>query len=140
MSNATETNILKLIFTVVEWANIAVNTGSSPLTSIYVGLHTGDPGEAGSMSTSEAAYGSYSRVGVARTTGGWTVTGDHVNPVADITFAQAASGTESETYCSFGKSGSGAAEILFSGAVTPYIPVATGVTPRLTTATQITLD
>lgn len=41
--------------------------------SLYVSLHTADPGVAGDQSTNEATYTSYARVAVARTTGGWTI-------------------------------------------------------------------
>ncbi len=41
---------------------IADNAATSPITNLYVSLHTGDPGEAGDQTTSEAAYTSYARV------------------------------------------------------------------------------
>lgn len=141
MSNATENAIQLLIFNATTWANYAINATSSPETNIVCALHTADPGDAGSQSTSEAAYTSYARVNVARTSGGWTVTNDSVSPVASIDFpASGASGT-TITHFSTGKSGGGASAILYSGTVTPNIAIgAAGITPRLTTATAITLD
>jgi hypothetical protein len=44
------------------------------------------------------------------------------------------------THFSTGKTGGGAAAILFSGTVTPNIVVGNGVTPQLSTATNMTLD
>jgi hypothetical protein len=44
------------------------------------------------------------------------------------------------TNFSTGKSGGGAAPILFSGTVTPNIVTGNAITPHLTTATAITLD
>lgn len=140
ISNTTETAILALIFNATAWANYADNAAGTPQTNVHVALHTGDPGEAGTMSTSEAAYTSYARVNVARTSGGWTVTGGSVSPVANIDFPAASGGSETETHFSTGKTGGGATAILWSGTVTPNIAVSTGVTPRLTTATTITLD
>lgn len=140
ISNTTETAILALIFNATAWANYADNAATTPQTNVHVALHTADPGENGTMSTTEAAYGSYARVNVARTSGGWTVSGSSVSPVANIDFPQASSGSETETHFSTGKTGGGAAAILWSGTVTPNIAVATGVTPRLTTASTITLD
>jgi len=140
ISNTTETAILDLIFTAVAWANYADNAATSPQTNIHCALHTADPGDTGTMSTSEAAYTSYARVNVARTTAGWTTTGGSVSPDAEIAFPAATGGSETETYFSTGKTGGGAAAILFSGTVTPNIAVASGVTPKLTTATTITLD
>lgn len=140
ISNTTENAILLLIFNATTWANYAIDATSSPQTNVHVATHTADPGETGTMSTSESAYGSYARVNVARTSGGWTVTNNSVSPASTISMVAAASGTETITYFSTGKTGGGATAILFSGTVTPNIAVATGVTPQLTTATAITLD
>ena len=139
-SNTTETAIMSLIFTATAWANYADNAASSPQTNIAVSLHTADPGEAGTMSTSEAAYTSYARQSVARSGSGWTVTNNSVSPVANIDFPAATGGTETITHGSAGKTGGGAAVILMSGAVTPNISVVSGVTPRITTASAFTID
>jgi hypothetical protein len=140
MSNTSETDFLKLIFNATTWANYAINATASPETNIVVGLHSADPGEAGTMATSEVAYTSYARVNVLRTTGGWTVTGGSVSPVADISFPSGTGGGESATYFSAGKSGGGAAAILVSGAISPPITTGSGITPRLTTSTVVTID
>ncbi len=137
--NTFENDLLKLIFNATAIANIADNAASAPLTNIQWGLQTADPGEAGSQNTSEAAYGSYARVNVARTTGGHTVTANSVSPVANVDFPQATSGSETESFFHTGTA-AGAGKILYSGTVTPNITVSTGVTPRLTTASTITED
>lgn len=67
-SNAAETGIMKLLFQAVAWANIADNTATSPDTNISMALHTADPGEAGTQSTSEATYTSYARAGSGSST------------------------------------------------------------------------
>jgi len=139
-SNATETALMSLIFLATGWSGYADNTATSPETNIIVGLHTADPGEAGTMATSECAYGSYARQSVARSGSGWAVTGGSVSPVANIDFVAATSGTETVTHGSAGKSGGGASAILMSGAVTPNISVVIGVTPRFTTASAFTVD
>lgn len=140
ISNTTETALLNLIFTATAWGNYADNAGTSPQTNVAIGLHTADPGDAGDMSTSEATYTSYARASVARTSGGWTVSGGSVSPAANIDFAAGTGGSGTVTHFSTGKTGGGAAAILFSGTVTPNIVTGNGVTPRLTTATAITLD
>lgn len=140
ISNTSENAILALIFNATAWANYADNAASSPQTNIHVALQTGDPGEAGDMTSSEVTYTSYARVNVARTSGGWTVTGNSVSPVANIDFPAGTGGSGTVTHFSTGKTGGGAAAILFSGTVTPNIVTGNGVTPRLTTATAITLD
>lgn len=138
--NTFENDLLKLIFNATAIANIADNAASSPLTNLYVSLHTADPGEAGSQTTSECAYTSYARVAVARTTGGWTVTNDSVSPAANIDFPAATGGSETATHWAVGTASSGAGKILYKGAISPTIVISNGVIPRLTTATAITED
>lgn len=143
IANATEDALLQLIFNGTAWVNYADNATTSPQTNIAVGLHTADPGDAGNMSTNEVTYTSYARTSVARTSGGWTVTtggAGSVSPAANIDFAAGTGGSGTVTHFSCGKTGGGAAAILFSGTVTPNIVTGNGVTPRLTTATTITLD
>lgn len=145
IGNTTETALLSLVFTATTWANYAINATATPETTIAVALHSADPGEAGTMSTSEIVYTSYARLtggtGIARTTGGWTVTAGSVSPVAQIAFTIAGTGTTvSATFFSTGKSGGGAAAILWSGSLVPSITISAGVTPILTTSTTITLD
>lgn len=137
--NTTSNNILKLIFNATNWANVADNAASSPLTNLYVALHTANPGASGNQTTSEAAYTSYARVAVARTTGGWTAaSAQSTSPVATIAFPQATGGSETETYWSIGTLSSGAGVILYSGTISPNIAVSSGVTPQLTTASTVT--
>jgi hypothetical protein len=138
--NTFENDIHKLIFNATAIANIADNAASSPLTNLYPGLHTADPGEAGDQTTNETSYTSYARVAVARTTGGWTVTNNSVSPVANIDFPACTGGTATITHFAVGTASSAAGKLLVSGTVSPNISVSSGVTPRLTTATAITLD
>lgn len=135
-----ENDLLKLIFNGTAIANMADNAGTSPLTNLYVALHTADPGETGNQTTSEATYTSYARVAVARTSGGWTVTNNSVSPTANIDFPAATGGTNTITHWSVGTANTSTGKILYSGTVTPNISVSTGVTPRLTTSSTITED
>src|SRR5687767_9562972 len=100
--NTFENDILALLFNATAISNIADNAASAPLTALYVSLHTGDPGEGGSQTTSECAYGSYARVSVNRNSGGWTITGNSVSPTGNIDFPQATSGSETATYAAVG--------------------------------------
>lgn len=138
--NTFENDLLALIFNATAIANIADNASSSPLTNLYVSLHTGDPGEAGNQETNECAYTSYARVAVARSGAGWTVSGNQVVPVANIDFPTATGGTETATHFAIGTAASGAGKILYKGAISPNLSISTGVTPRLTTSTSITED
>jgi len=140
ISNTTENAILNLIFSATTWANYAINASASPETNIVVALHTADPADAGTQSTTEAAYTSYARVNVARAAGWTTASVGSVSPAANVDFPNGGGGSGTVTYFSTGKSGGGASAILFSGTVTPNIVTGSGITPRLTTATTITLD
>lgn len=137
-------DILKLIFNATAIADLAQDDGSSPATTLTVALHTSDPGESGTQSTNETAYTNYARVAVARTTGGWAVAGGDpdpasVSPVAAIDFAECgATPGAAITHFSVGTGVSN--KLLYKGTVTPNITMATGVIPRLTTATAITED
>jgi hypothetical protein len=113
-ANAT----LKLILNGTGIPNIADNTATSPLTNVYVSLHTADPTASGNQTSNEATYPGYVRQAVARTTGGWTVTGNSASPVAAITFP---SGTGSYPYAAIGYASSGTGEIIASGGVSPVI-------------------
>lgn len=135
-----ENDWLKLIFQATAIANIADNAATTPLTNLFVALHTADPGEAGTQATNEATYTGYARVSVARSAGGWTVTANSVSPVAAISFGACTAGTNTITHWSVGVAVSGATKLLYSGTVTPNISVTNGVTPQLTTASTITED
>jgi len=143
-SDAFEADFLKLIFNATPIANIGDNAAASPLTQLFVALHTADPGETGTQATSETAYTGYARQQVARTTGGWTVSGTaptQVAPVANIDFPICtASPGAAITHWSVGVAVSGATKLLYSGTVSPNITMAINVIPRLTTASTITED
>lgn len=138
--NTFENDLVKLIFNGTAIANIADNAASSPLTNLYLALHTADPGEGGSQTTSECAYTSYARVAVARNSGGFTVSNNTATLTADVDFPAATGGSETATYFSVGTASSSTGKILYSGAISPTIAISTGVTPRLTTGTTITED
>lgn len=148
IANVTESAILNLIFRAVAWANYADNAAGTPETLINVALHTADPGDTGFMNTAETAYTLYARATVARSAAGWNLLGSVVSPdapglvspVANIDFPAGSGAPDTVTFFSTGKSGGGASAILWSGSVSPSILTGNGITPRLTTATTITLD
>ncbi len=128
--NTFENDLVKLIFNATAIANIADNAASSPLTNLYVGLHTADPGEAGDQTTSEANYTGYARVAVARTSGGWTVSNNQAVNANAVTFGACTAGSSTVTYFSVGTASSGAGKILYSGPLTAQLAVSAGITPN----------
>lgn len=139
-TNNWENSILLLLFNATATSNVADNAAASPLTNLYVSLHTSDPGETGDQTTSECTYGSYARVAVARSGAGWTVTANSVSPASAINFPEATSGTNTATHFGVGSLSSGAGVLYYKGAITPNVAISSGVTPSLTTATAITED
>jgi hypothetical protein len=122
-SNTTETDILAKVFQATE-----LSWDSN--TSLYVSLHTADPGDGGSQTTSEATYGSYARVAVARDATGWDVSGDTASNDDLLQFPQATSGSNVITHVAIGTAASGAGQIIYSGALNSSLTVSTGIQPQ----------
>lgn len=143
-SNSFENNMLKLYFNNTTHAGVGDTTGivgSGAAGSLFISLHTADPGETGDQTSSEISYTGYARVAVARTSGGFTVSANSVSPAATVSFGQMTAGAGGTvTHFGIGKSSSGAGELLYSGTVSPNITVSNGVTPQLTTGTAVTED
>lgn len=136
--NYNSTDFLKLVFQAVAWANMADNAATSPFTNLYVSLHTADPGAGGNQSTSEAAYTSYARVAVARTSSGWSISGETISNVGAINFPACTGGSETETYFGIGTASSGAGNLLYAAPLTSSLAVSNGITPSFA-AGQLTV-
>ena len=134
-TDAAENDYGLLMFNNDTWAAIGDATGivGSTVDGVFhVSLHTSDPGETGDQTTNEASYGSYLRVSVARTTGGWTISGTaptNATNAAIIPFAEASSGSETITHFGIGTDTSGTGNLLWSGALDTSRLVTTGITP-----------
>ena len=145
-TNTFENELLLLVFNNTDITLIGDAAGlqnSAAAGSLYVSLHTSDPTDtaATGQTTGEISYTGYARVAVARTAGGWTVTGNSVSPTAAITFgAMTAGAGGTVTHFGVGTDSSGNGKLLYKGTVSPNIVVSNGVTPQLTTATAITED
>lgn len=139
-SDTWEAGLLNLLFKNTDFTLVGDAgglRGSATAGSLYISLHTSDPGEAGSQTTNETTYTSYARVAVTRGAG-FTVTGNSVSPAANVDFPACTGGTATITHFGIGTDSSGAGKLLYKGTVTPNISVSTGVTPRLTTASSVT--
>ena len=144
MSNAPETTLLNLLFNNPDWANVGDAAGlqnSAAAGSFYVALHTADPGDAGNQSTNEVSYTGYARVAVARTAGGWTVSGNQVSNTATVQFGECTAGSATATHFSVGLLTSGAGDILYSGSLSASRSISSGITPLFNAgALQGTID
>lgn len=142
-SNTFENDLLLLIFNNTNISLVGDATGlrgSAAAGSLYLSLHTADPGEAGDQSTSEIAYTGYARVAVARTTAGFTVAGNAASLAAAIDFPAGTGGTGTATHVGIGTSASGAGKLLYKGALTPNITCGNGITPRVNAGVVVTED
>lgn len=116
-SNAWENGLLLLLFNNTNFANVGDATGlrgSTTAGSLYLSLHTADPGEAGTQSTSETAYTGYVRVAVARSGAGWTIATNSASNAAAIAFAQCGVTGATITHFGIGTDSSGAGTLLYS--------------------------
>ncbi len=139
MANTAEDAVLKAIFTNTSWALISDALGVAG--SLYISLHTADPGEAGTALTSEATYTSYARVAVARSAGGWTVSVPTVSNTALIQFPQCTGGTNTITHFGIVATASGAGALYFSGALSSSLAVSNGIQPQFAPgALTVTVD
>lgn len=128
--NTFENDLLLLIFNRTNIANVADDAATSPLTNLYVSLHTADPGEAGNQTTNECAYTSYARVAVARSGSGWTVTGNAVTNAALIQFPQCTGSSETATHFAIGTAASSTGKILYKGALSASLAISSGIQPQ----------
>ncbi len=131
-TNAFETALLTLYFNNTAHANVGDASGLQPsggAGSFYISLHTGDPGETGNQTTSEADYGSYARVAVARSGAGWTISGNNVSNAAAVTFPAASSGSNTITQFGIGSASSSTGNLFFKGALSASRAISSGITP-----------
>ncbi len=144
-TNACETALLNLYFLNTDHANIGDAAGlqnSAAAGSFYVSLHTADPGETGTQTTSETAYTGYARQAVARTAAGWAVAGNTADNVAAVAFPNctAAPGA-AVTHFGVGSDLSGAGNLFFSGALSASYQPAVGNAPQFAAgALDVTAD
>lgn len=133
-SNSFETAILNLFFANSNFANVGDATGlrgSTAAGSLYISLHTADPGEAGTAVTSETAYTGYVRKAVARSAAGFTVSGNSVSNAAIVnTGSCTASPGAAITHFGIVETSSGAGALHFSGALSASYQPAIGNEPQ----------
>lgn len=139
--NNNSIGFLEMLYQAAQSASYVglVRNDTSPITNLFVSLHTATPGAGGDQTTNEAAYTSYGRVSVVRTSSGWSISGETVSNVAAINFPAATGGSETENYVGVGTLTSGAGVLLWFGQLTAPLAVSNGITPSFAIgALQIT--
>lgn len=142
-TNTFENQLLLLIFNNDTMSLVGDATGivgSSSDGSLYLSLHTSDPGEAGNQTTNEIGYTSYARVAVARTTSGFSVSGNAASLVSAVSFPAGTGGSGTATHFGIGTSSSGSGKLLYKGAISPSIVCGSGVTPQINSGQIVTED
>ena len=121
-SNTTENDVLKMALQGVDpsW-RVAAN--------LYCALHTADPGDAGTATTSEATYTGYARVAMVKATA-WTDGGASFSNAALVQFPKCTAGTNTITHFSICTTASGAGQILYSGALSSSLAVSNNIQPQ----------
>jgi hypothetical protein len=140
-SNSWETDLLNLLFNNANATLVGDATGlrgSTVAGSLYLSLHTADPGEAGTQATSEVTYTSYARVAVARNSGGFTIAGNAVSLAAAAVFPAGTGGSGTATHFGIGTDSAGAGKLLYKGAISPTIVTGNGITPQINAGTLVT--
>lgn len=112
---------------------------SAAAGSLYLSLHTASPA-GGTQATNECSYVGYARIAVARSAGGFTISGTSCTLAATAEFAESAIGDLGTvvTHFGLGTTDTGAGKLMYYGAVTPNIALGDQVIPRLGTGTTIT--
>jgi hypothetical protein len=129
-TNAFETSLAGLIFNNTDVANIGDAAGlqnSATAGSLYVALFTTAPSD--STAGTECNYTGYARVAVARSSGGWTISGNNTSNTAAITFGACTAGTN--TAVAFGiLTASSSGDLLYWGDLTANLAISAGITPE----------
>ena len=132
MPKATDfcNDFLALILNATAIADLAMNDSTSPLTALFVSLHSASPGTGGSQTTNEIVYGGYARQSVPRTTAGWTVPAlKQSKNVARIVYPVCVSGSATATHVAIGTLVAGVGRVLYAGQLAAGRLIVAGVIP-----------
>lgn len=133
------TDLLKLLLHGQAITGLAQNH-SSPSASLYLALHTADPGANGNQSSHEVYYTGYARVALQRSASGWSVSGNKATLANTVEFGEMTGGSGgSATHMSIGTDASGAGKILFRAALSLPINYQIGNAARLRQSTSVTI-
>jgi len=126
-----ENELLQHIFENADIADVGDDLrGSVTAGSLYVSLHTDDPGDDGDQTTSECDYTNYDRVAVARTDAKWTISNNSCKNAEAISFPACAGGTNTATHFVIGTATKpNAGKILFHGDLNASLAISSGITP-----------
>ena len=140
-SNATENDYVKFEANAVAMPAYGAN--------LQINMHTADPGEAGTATTSAPTYTGYAAINVARDGTGLEIcdgtspyaanaAGPAYKNAAIVLFAECTGGTDTITHTSVSVIATG--QILRSAAMTASLNVSNGITPLFPAGTLIYIE
>lgn len=121
-------SIVNLVYRATNWANVADNAASAPVTNVTVQLHTANLTAATALQSQNAAnYTNYAAQTVARSGAGWAAaSGGATSNVATISYPQCGASGNTVTHVSAGD-GTNAWHF---GALNSSLAVSSGITPQ----------
>ena len=125
-------SILGLMYRAAAWANVADNAASSPLTGVYIGLHTGNlTAGTGLQNENETAYTNYARKLTTRSATDWSApSGGSLSNATLQQFPACGVTGSTVTHVSTGIGSTGATAAWHYGALNSSLAVANGITPQ----------
>ena len=129
-----ESGVIKLLLQNVDFTGLGDAggvRGSAVAGTIYISLHTSDPGEAGDQTTNEASYTGYARKGVTRSTGEFSESGGVGTNINAQLFNLCTGGSATITHWGLGTASSGAGKLLYSGALPSSLAVSNNIQPNV---------
>lgn len=131
-TNTFETAWNTYIFNDTDLANIGDATGLNGTgagSTFWIALFQSDPGESGSTAY-EVAYGGYAREYLARSSSGFTISGNNATNASAITFNTCTSGTATANYVGIMAESTGS-NMVYLGTLDTAISISTGVAPQI---------
>lgn len=125
-------SILGLMYRAAAWASVADNAASSPLTSVYLSMHTGNLTAAtGLQNENETAYTNYARKITSRSATDWSApSGGSLNNATLQQFPACGVTGATLTHVATGVGSTGATAAWHFGALNSSLAVANGITPQ----------
>ncbi len=125
--NVTENDFLKM-------ALQGVDPAWRANANVFVALHTADPGEAGTQTTSEANYTGYARASIIKASG-WTDSGNSFSNAALLQFPICTGAPNVITHFSVGTLVSGAGQVIYKGPLSSSLSVGVNIQPQFAAGT-----
>jgi len=128
-------SFLDLILRGTAITDLAENDTSSPAGSVYLSLHTANPGVGGAQTTNEATYTGYARLAVNRTGTGFDAAAAGATANSALAqFAECTALSDTITHVAIGRDSAGAGLVLWAGALSASRSISAGIQPQFAAA------